>query len=230
MFPVFPILAIDPGAIVGLIVLVLSFLGWLVNLIKGEDNVPKARPRQGNAAGKDLRSEIQDFLDELTVTRNPERPNRKPQRPPSEEEVLILEEDQPVRRPVRPAKPEKPRKKEKPAAAKTPTPVASRSISQVQQQHLPTSRLGSGVQEHIATHMAAGQVTAQAQAFIGHRVEQAVQQDLGVSQQAAGAVPSLSVAKLHPTLAFLTRPGSIRDAIVVSEILQPPKALRRRAD
>jgi hypothetical protein len=227
MFPAFPILAIDPGAIVGLIVLVLSVLGWLVNLIKGEDNVPKARPRQGNAAGKDLRSEIQDFLDELTVTRNPDRPNR---RPPSEEEVLILEEDQPVRKPVRPAKPEKPRRKEKTATAKTPPAPAPRSISQVQQQHLPTSRLGSGVQDHIATHMAAGQVTSQAQAFIGHRVEQAVQQDLGAASLATGAVPGLSVAKLHPALTFLTRPGSIRDAIVVSEILQPPKALRNRAD
>ena len=87
MFPVSPLLAIDPGAIVGLIVLVLSVLGWLVNLIKGEDNAPKARPRQGNAAGKDLRSEIQNFLDELSGGQKPRRPNRPV---PAEEEVIIL--------------------------------------------------------------------------------------------------------------------------------------------
>lgn len=227
MVPISPVLAIDPGAIVGLIVLVLSVLGWLVNLIKGEDNVPHARPRQGNAAGKDLRSEIQDFLNELSGERPPQRPNR---RPPSEEEVIILEEDEPVRKPVRPPKPEKQRKKEKPAAPKPAAKVGAKPLSQLQQQHLPTSRLGGGVQDHIAAHMASGQITAQAEAHIGHRVEQAVQHDLGGTPLAAGAVPGLSIAIKHPALTFLARPGSIRDAIVISEILQPPKALRGRAN
>ncbi len=228
MLEVHPILAIDPGAIVGLIVLVLSVLGWLVNLIKGEDGAPKAPPpRQANAGGKNLRSEIQDFLDELTVTRDSDV--RKPRRPRVEEEdVIVLEEDEPVQKPTRPAKTGKPRKKEKPAPQRVAPAPPARQISQVPQQHLQTSRLGTGVQEHVATHMAAGQVTAKAQAFIGHRVEQAVQHDLGASPAAAGAVPNLSVAKLHPALTFLGQPGAIRDGIIISEILQPPKALRGR--
>lgn len=226
MNPIIPVLAIDPGAIVGLIVLVLSVLGWLVNLIKGEDNAPKARPRPGNATGKDLRSEIQDFLDELSGGRKPARPNR----PAREEEVIILEEDEPVQKPVRPAKQQKQRKKEKVAATPTAAAPSSRPLSQVQQQHLQTSNLGSGVQQHLAAHMAAGQVTAQAESFIGHRVEQAVEKDIGTASLAAGAVPGLSKPKLHPALAFLARPGSIRDAIVLNEILQPPKSLRSRSN
>lgn len=226
MLPVTPLLAIDPGAIVGLIVLVLSVLGWLVNLIKGEDNAPKARPRPGNGAGKDLRSEIQDFLDELSGGRKPARPNR----PAREEEVIILEEDQPVPKPVRPAKPQKQRKKDKVAATPAAAASGARPLSQVQQQHLQTSNLGSGVQQHLASHMAAGHVTAQAEAFIGHRVEQAVQKDISTELLAVGAVPGLSTPKLHPALSFLARPGSIRDAIVLNEILQPPKSLRPRSN
>lgn len=219
-----PILAVDIGAIIGLIVLVLSFLGWIVNLIKGEEGgVKKPRPpRPANAGGKDLRSEIQDFLDELTVTRSPQsRPARKPV---PEEDVIILEEE-PPRRPVRPAKTEKPRKKGKPAPAPTEASSPSKPLSQ---QHLPTSRLGAGVQEHVASHLATGHVAAEAERFIGHRVADAVQQDLGASNAAKGAVPNLSQATLHPALKFITQTGALRDAIVLSEILQPPKALRSR--
>lgn len=218
-----PVLAVDVGAIVGLIVLVLSFLGWIVNLIKGEEGARKpAPPRRGNAGGKDLRSEIQDFLDELTVTRNPQSPPARGMEP--EEDVIILDEE-PPRRPVRQAKPEKPRKKGKPAPALVEATSPAKPLSQ---QHLPASRLGSGVQQHVATHMAAGQVAAEAQRFIGNRVAEAVQQDMGAATAAKGAVPNLSLATLHPALKFITQPGALRDAIILSEILQPPKSLRPR--
>lgn len=221
-----PVLAVDLGAIVGLIVLVLSFLGWIVNLIKGEEGgIKRPRPpRQANAGGKDLRAEIQDFLDELTVTRNPQG-----QRPPSrkvqtEDDVVVIEED-PPRRPVRAAKPEKPRKKGKPAPTATEPALQTRPLSQ---QHLPTSRLGAGVQEHVTAHLAPGHVAVEAERFIGNRVATAVQHDLGTTNAAKGAVPSLSVAALHPTLKFITQPGALRDAVILSEIMQPPKALRSR--
>ncbi len=225
---VLPILALDIGAIVTLCIFVLSILGWLVNVIKGEEGAPKGRPpRPANAGGKDLRAEIQDFLDELTVTRNPQvRPAPKKE---TDEDIVIIE-DEPPRRPVRAAKPEKPRKKGKPTPAQPipPSPKASRPVTKLVQQHLPTSRLGAGVQEHVAAHMAEGHVAAEAQHFIGNRVAEAVQQDLGAATAAKGAVPGLSVAVLHPALKFIAQPGTLRDAIILSEILQPPRSLRNR--
>lgn len=223
MLNLFPVLAMDVGAIVGLIVLVLSFLGWIVNLIKGEEGVKKAPPpRRANAGGKDLRSEIQDFLDELTVTRNPQSKASRPVQ--TEEDLIILEED-PPRRASRPGKPEKPRKKGRPASVSAESAVPAKPLSQ---QHLAVSKIGTGVQEHVAQHMAKGQVTAEAQRFIGNRVAEAVQQDMGASTAAKGAVANLSVANLHPALKLITQPGALRDAIVLSEILQPPKSLRPR--
>ncbi len=214
-----PVLAVDFGAVIGLIVLVLSFLGWIVNLIKGEEGVKKPQgPRRPNAGGKDLRSEIQDFLDELTVTRSPQS---KPARQVEPEDDVVILEEEPPRRPVRQAKPEKQRKKGKPAPVARETSSPAKPLSQ---QHLAASKLGTGVQEHVAAHMAPGHVGVEAQRFIGNRVAEAVQQDLG----AKGAVPNLSVATLHPALKFITQPGALRDAVVLSEILQPPKALRSR--
>ena len=223
MMNIHPVLALDVGAIVGLIVLVLSFLGWIVNLIKGEEGVKKPQaPRQANAGGKDLRSEIQDFLDELTVTRSPQ--SRSARKVELDDDVVILE-DEPRRQPVRAAKPEKSRKKGRPAPVSVEPAAHAKPLSQ---QHLAASKLGTGVQEHVAMHMASGHVAADAQRFIGNRVAEAVQQDLGATNAAKGAVPNLSVAVLHPALKFITQPGALRDAVVLSEILQPPKALRSR--
>ena len=97
------------------------------------------------------------------------------------------------------------------------------------QQHLAPTPLGQGVRSHLSEYMATDRVTAEAQQHIGHRIDQAVQQDLGSMAAAAPAAPNVrSGAPANPWMAILSQPGGMRQAFVLNEILQKPPALRRK--
>jgi hypothetical protein len=209
------VLADQIGQYITLAVLVLTFLSWFVRLLKGNDGgaaaqaAPPRRPRE-----KELRTEIEVFLQELT---KPE-PARaaEPVRPPA-----------PPRKPSAPPRPkvkgEKPRKT-RPGDAPIKNVERPRPGSSLAQQHLPSSQLGQGVRTHLSEYMTADRVTAEAQQHVGHRIDQAVQQDLGVS--AAIVSPPRAGVTRHPLVALLSEPGGVRQAFVLNEVLQKPRALR----
>lgn len=195
------VLAFDVGQLIGLAVLVISIISWLVNLIKGEGNNAPAGKRA--APQKDLRSEIEVFLEELN--KPPVRQETPPPRPA------------PKRAPPQPQqqKPKQPQKKRA-------EPISKRTVSS--EPRPGSSNLGAGVRQHVAEHLAAGQVTANAQQNIGHRIDASVAHDLGTSSTSQHLTTSHTV---HPLITFLSQPGGMRQAMLVHELLQKPRALRK---
>jgi hypothetical protein len=205
------VLADQIGQYITLAVLVLTFLSWFVKLLKGDGGAAAQaappRPRE-----KELRTEIEVFLQELT---KPEPPKpAAPARPPA-----------PPRKPAPPlkTKAEKPRKARLGDAPPKKT-ERQRPGSTLAQQHLPSGQLGQGVRAHVSEYMTSDRVTAEAQQHVGHRIEQAVEYDLGVSAAMTNP-PRMPVVK-HPLVALLSEPGGARQAFVLNEVLQKPRALR----
>lgn len=217
MFPMPPLVLADIGQWIGLGAIVITILSWLVNTIKEAGNKPPMRQRPAQQGGKDLRSEIEVFLEELT----------KPQ-PPKSEAARSPSGPTPGKRP--PAEPQraekKSRKPPRPAAPPSPPPQKPKAARPLSQQHLPASNLGTGVQQHLQQHMAAGGVTAQAEQHAGHRVEAAIMRDLGSGGLTTAAGTTVATAAVHPIAQALRQPGGMRQAVLLNEILQKPKALR----
>jgi hypothetical protein len=206
-----PLLAdLDIKELFWLGVLVITGLSWLVKQLRGGD-APPVGPAGPRPAEKPLRSEIEIFLQELTKG----QPDPKPQRP---------QPPPPQRRPPQPqkAKQEKPRKPQRPAPV--PSAAPAKPGKRLEDQHLPASQLGQGVRSHVSTYMAPERVATEAERHLGHRVDEAVKQDLGV----AGVQPVAATPGKHPLLELLSQRSGRRQAIILSEVLQKPVALRSR--
>lgn len=195
------VLAIDVGQLIGLAVLVISIISWLVNLVKGDGNNAPAGKRA--APQKDLRSEIEVFLEELN-------------KPPVRKEAPPPPRPAPKRAPA-----QQQQQKAKPQQKKRAEPINKRPVASEPRQ---TSSLGAGVRQHVAEHLVAGQVTANAQQHIGHRIEESVTHDLGTSSSNLHMERNASV---HPLYTLLSQPGGMRQAMLVHELLQKPRALRK---
>ncbi len=193
------VLAFDVGQLIGLAVLVISIISWLVNLVKGDGNNAPAGKRA--APQKDLRSEIEVFLEELNKP-----PVRKEAPPP---------------RPAPKRAPAQQQQKAKPQQKKRAEPISKRPVAS---ESRPSSNLGAGVRQHVAEHLVAGQVTANAQQHIGHRIEASVTHDLGTS---SSNLHLERPAAVHPLYTLLAQPGGMRQAMLVHELLQKPRALRK---
>lgn len=185
-------------------ILIISFLGWLVNLAN-----EKAKPPQAGPAGprprpreQKMRNEIDIFLREVGAGRKNE----------DEVAVEVVPEDE-IRR-------------------RQPLADSRASLSDARESNLGEigrpvlSDLGSGVRDHLSEHQA-------------ERVEQLVRQDLAPRVEpavalglarSAGAAAERGEGRLRRQniVELLHDPVGVRQAILVSEILSPPLARRRR--
>lgn len=232
-----PVLAADLGNWIGLAILVLSFLGWIVNAIKGVDANGNPLPqRQKPKPQRDLRSEIEVFLQEL-------QPQKKPDPPPrmttdrvtstrnelgSERFESRFDEQRSFPPPLKQQSSPRPRN-EKQRKAKT---ANSKGKNQPQPQTplrdraRPGTAIGQSLSQHVSSYMASGRVASEVQQNLPHRIDQAVQQDLSGGTVAAIAPISSSSGTVHPLMALLTRPEGIQQAILLNEILQRPRSLQ----
>ncbi|HUQ70415.1 MAG TPA: hypothetical protein VM165_12870 [Planctomycetaceae bacterium] len=199
-----PLLAVDVGEWIGMAVLLLSFLGWIVNSIKG--NAPDGQPRPPRPQPKrDLRSELEVFLEELQTGKPQPQPKPPAERPP--QPVAKKQQRQPTKPKKSPPKP----------APKTLVSQAAKPAS-----------IGGGVREHVATYMTPDRVASHAQSHIGqHRIDDAVAKDLAGGTVAAVAMIETPRATPHPLLKVLMSPDGVKQAILLQEILQRPRAFRR---
>lgn len=217
-----PVLAaIDVGQVIGLIVLVISVLSWFVQAIKGNQAQPPNRPRP--AGNPQPRTDLEQFLRQVMETNQPKPKPRPPEPAP---------ENRPRTNPA--AGRNKLKNKPKRPPIKTPEPVrlADERPSppgSIARQHLPTSTIGSS----LRTHMDENRLQQEAEWLrkpsgknAGNRVNNAVQKDLG-GGLAASQDNSL-VIPVHPIMTWLQQPGAIQNALVLQEILQRPKSLRRK--
>ena len=203
-----PLLLADVSEWIGLAVLVLSFLGWIVNAIKGNqaEGVPKQpRPKPQ----RDLRAELEVFLEELQTG----KPAAKP-------EVVKPQAERPKPVPAVAKKPQKQRPDKKPQGKPAPKTLVQPTVK--------PSAVGGGVREHVAAYMTPDRVGAHAQEHVGqHRIDDAVAKDLAGGTVAAVTPVGVLHATPHPLLQVLSSRDGVRQAILLQEILQRPRALRR---
>jgi hypothetical protein len=198
--PVFippPVFA-DAGAVVGLLVLIFTVVGWLVNLANAQNNPPAAppqnRPRPPRPKPDRVQNEIDIFLREV-----------KGQSAPKEDVVL---EALPPQRP-------------RPSASPPPPPMETAQPSTRVRLATVAPSVESHVGETLASHHLATNVGDKPPSLelpptptIGEMV---AHKPLGGASREASKIPIANLFKER---------NSVRQAVLVNEILSKPKALR----
>ena len=195
---------VDVSFVIGLCILVITVLRWFVNVVQG--NTPEGTPRPQKPKPKQDRSDIENLLQELSGS----KPQQKPQRG-----------EQSTRPPKPPA--DRSRTKQKPGnqrpvpqrTGSAPPYEPSRPAPRVSDTHLASSNLGAQVRTH--------QMGNRVDAAVQKEITAAVRHDLG---QGIVAASQTSERPEHPLVSLLRDPHSIRQAFLLSEILQKPKSRR----
>lgn len=207
------------GQALGLIILVITILSYIINAVKGNPQ----KPAGGPPAAQPPRHELEQFLKQVLEANRPRpaqpQPADRPRTNPAAGRNKL--KNKPRRPPVKPAEP---------VFADDDRPAPPGNVAR---QHLKTSNLGSGVQSHLRSHLeedrredAAQRKRMSGSQSLGERVRDAVQSDLG-GGLAASAPAVAPLVPTHPMLHWLSQPGAVQNAIIIQEILQKPRALRR---
>ncbi len=215
---------------VAILFALVSVGGAIINAINKKPEPPRKNPG-GRPQDQRVRQEIDEFLQQQGG-----RKSRPIEVSPDDIELV---EEAPRRRPSPVVKPTKtPKSAQKPAASQRPkalppsqpAPRPSALPTQVSKRgdkSLGSSTLGSGLREHVTSAMAE-RVVAQAQRDLprlASSVDQKVREDLGVFSVSGktDAVRSGSSS----LIAMLQNPQTARQAVLMSEIMGRPKALRK---
>lgn len=236
-----PLLAFDIGSLFAVAFLLISFVGWIMNLINSQNPPPQPnRParRQPPRDGK-VQSEIEEFLQQAMGRRG-----QKAQPSVDTAGVEILEppqaQPQPQRRPPAPRRspPARPAASMADAApAASSGPPAPRPGDGISSRHLAgSSGLGAGVALHVQDHLTS-RVRREAEDQRQRSVEQSITQHLGEfrageadTRRDVAPVVRSQAAVRDPTglINQLREPDGMRRAIILQEILNKPRSMRRR--
>ena len=201
--------AINVSEIIGACVLVISVLSWFVNVIQGNtpDGKPRAQPQKQKPPSG--RSEIEVLLQQL-AGENPKPEPRTKSKPPKS-----------------PVVPPRGRTKSKPTESRqgsSRTPTNPRPLPRVSETHLESSNVGKDVRTHHIGNRVDASVERDISGAVQKDIQDAVQHDLG--NRIAAAAPPREKAE-HPLVKVLRDPNGVRQAILLNEVLQRPKGLRR---
>jgi hypothetical protein len=209
----------------------IAFVTWVVNQIAAQNKAAARRPgpRPARPRNDRIQQEIDQFIQEAAGRRPPRKDVL------SADEIEIVSPPAAGRRSATRRPAPKPSRSARPAELKP--AVAERPGQAAAQRHLTgPEQLGAGLTDHVRTHMD-NRVGAEVQQHLPHKVDQEVSQHLGAfAAQSAGrtaqtvdvsagrraATPALSL------LGELRTPGGVRRAIIMQEVLQRPRALRKR--
>lgn len=229
-----PALLADIGGVFAVIFLLISFIGWIINMINAQNPPPapnRGPQRRPRARDRKVQNEIEQFLQEAMGSKQAARDEV----PPDEIEVV---EVAPQRRAPPPRRQPRPtpqlQTRQRPAAEQAST-ERIRPGSGVTKREFSPSTLGAGVAAHVKDHMRerVGQQTTQ---HLPHAVDQTVTQHLGEflasprdTRGGVGPVIRAGTSVPDPTglITELKQPGGMRKAIVLQEILARPRALRK---
>ena len=99
-----------------------------------------------------------------------------------------------------------------------------------------SSQLGGDVRSHVSEHMEAGRITEHVATHLDHDVTEGVQQHLGAFGgddaerfEIIDQRRQQTSATARQIVDLLRDPNGVRQAILISEILSPPKGSRRRS-
>ncbi|MGE3313820.1 MAG: hypothetical protein AB7O26_01805 [Planctomycetaceae bacterium] len=214
------LLAVGLEEVIGLIVVVLTILGSLINFLSGKNQPQQPRPQQRRPQqpmrGDKISNEIEVFLQEVTGRKPPQRPAERPVPRPASPPEQPAPRRVVAPRPAATAPPAPERKVLQPVAASPATLLGDRPAPGSQD-------LGSSVRTHLNEYMDPTRLEKQVAADMRDTVAAAVQAHLG---QFAGA--SLTghrsekkhVQQTHPIVALLRNPDGVRQAILIKEVLE----------
>jgi hypothetical protein len=214
MLPPYTIVLAAEGGVVFVIVLIISVISWIVNLVQG--NKPKAKPGNRQRQANQGQSELEKFLQE--VVGNKPAPEPEKRRPA------------PAQKPARAAAAERKGGKSKPQSQRPPAAqrpaAADRPGARLAQTHLAPTAVGEGVRSHVSSHLEPRNVDAAVKRDVEGTVQRdigdTVRQDIGVD----GTLLTTQRAPVHPLIQALRSPQGVRQAVIMSEILNRPKSLR----
>ena len=202
--------AVDVGQIIGLVVLVISVISWFVNVIKGNtpDGVPRVKQQVSD------RSEIDEFLVQLQSGKPIPRPEQP--RPAAKNEMANRKPQFEANHPL--AKPAK-----KPPAISRQSSVPQ-GLPRIADTHLPESKLGDSLRRSSFGNRVDAAVQRDITDAVRQDIQVAVQHDLG--NRIMAAAPTAE-KRPHPLVSILRNPDGVRQAILLNEILQRPRSVRR---
>ncbi len=213
------VFAIGIEQLIPVIFVLIGIVSWIMNAIKDRRQEPERPVRRAkNPRDESLQNEIDIFIQEVTDQRNQTQPRQPAQQP----------KPQPVRRPpartqTRPEPPRTPKKE-------PPNPVHQRPGDSIASRKGPGSTdLGQGVARHVQQHIESHSVGQESEQRLGHGVQQSVLEHLGKSSSAEtsreeGAPESTVIQQVRR---LMSSPSSMGQAILINEILSPPRARRR---
>ncbi len=234
--PMFRLLAISPDTVIATLFALISIGAAIVNAMSGKKEPPRKNPG-GRPKDPRVRQEIEEFLEQQSGGRKPPSVELGPN-------DIELVEEPPRRRPSPVVKPtKKPKSAQRPvvqapraaAPPKPPAPRASALPTQVTKRGespVGSTDLGGGLREHVKNAMAE-RVAVQAQRDLPHLAStmgQKVRQDLGAPDTKTYSVSGKTDAVgsgASPLVLMLQNPKTARQAVLMSEIMARPKALRK---
>lgn len=222
--------------LIALVFVLVSVISYIIRTVQGNNQrMPPPVQRPGRRRDERVNDEIENFLQNVSrsseTKRSPEpgRSEENRPRPPGNRQSAPTSQ----RPPAKPAAEAPGSRRIRPEAATRP-PVAS-------------SDLGGSLKQHVREHMAE-RVVKEAQRDVGQSVSESVQQHMGTSGRtlAGGSSPQrVTTAELfagktaeqaaaaccEATRAeglkkMLRSPDSMRQAIIIQEVLNRPKCLR----
>lgn len=230
-----PLFAVGPQEVIALIFVLVSVIGWIIRQVQGTNQqMPPPVQRPGRRREERASDEIDNFLQQVNRASEPNKPPAVPRpttaanrpKPPGNRGPATATQRQP-------AKPQ-------PAA-----PVQeSRRIREEDPARPAGSTLGSSLNQHVREHMAE-RIVKEAQRDVGQDIKDSVQKHMGnISRPAPGtsspgrvttaALFSGNTAPADPGCCaradnlkkMLRNPESIRQAIIIQEVMNRPKCLR----
>lgn len=199
-----PVFAAGFDIVITIIIIVVSLIGWLVNLAqeqaKKTPHRGPARPRRG--PGKRRPDHFQQEIDQFLQEVGGKAPRRRRETPVDIEVVL---EEEPAARPAR-----------------------RRKLSTLEDRHVSSSPVGEGVVRHVQTHM-----RKRIEEEVRHDFEgslEVVEEPEKLTTTEAAGTPGRwrekRIVRPREIVEMLRDPLGIQKAVVVNEILKRPRFKR----
>jgi hypothetical protein len=188
------------GDVVPILFIAIALITGFLNFLKEKKNAAEAQDmrRRKGARGNQRDDELAQFLDEVATSDTKPQPRKRQQRKrPTQRD---RSQQRQKRREQNMQSEERPRR----------SPAKSSSVAS---RHLETEELSQVSDRHVTSSVESRHLESKV-------AEQHLYETDGV------ATAATEESKIHPIAVLLARPGGIRDAIMLNEVLQPPLSRR----
>ena len=188
------------GDVVPILFIAIALITGFLNFLKEKKNAAEAQDmrRRKGARGNQRDDELAQFLDEVATSDTKPQPRKRQQRKrPTQRD---RSQQRQKRREQNMQSEERPRR----------SPAKSSSVAS---RHLETEELSQVSDRHVTSSVESR-----------HLESKVAEQHLYETD--GGATAATEESKIHPIAVLLARPGGIRDAIMLNEVLQPPLSRR----